>query len=115
MFESLRDSKRNALIPRSKRYAWISSDTTLKITQQVVEVDTSGGAVTVTMPNVEEAAGLGFDIHAPNGSSDAVTVNDATGTSILDKGSTNTLDADDDYVTLVSTGQRWRHVDYTYD
>jgi len=115
MFEGLSRFRDNAHMPRAKRYAYKSDDATLEVYEQVVSVDSSSAAITITMPSVEEAAGMAFDIDAPSGGSNAVTINDAGGTSILDKGSTNTLDADDDYVTLVSTGKKWRHVDYVYD
>jgi len=111
MFASLARHKDNAHIPRAKRYAQKSADATLEVYEQVVVVDSSSAAVTITMPSVEEAAGMAYDIKAPNGATNTVTVNDAGGTNMTTVVSSNALDADDDFLTIMSTGQDWRLID----
>lgn len=93
-------------MPLEKRTIFVSSNTTLELYENVVVADTSGGAVTITLPDVGEAAGLTFDIEAPNGSSDAVTVNDANGSNVA----SSTISIDNGNVTVVSTGRNWRVV-----
>lgn len=71
------------------------------------------GAVTITLPSVAEAYGAGiFDIEALDASgSGAVTVQDKSN----DAGLTDiTLNADNESVSLISTGDRWREIDSNY-
>lgn len=111
MFEGLSRFRDITHIPRSKRYAYKSADATLEIFEQVVEVDSSDGAVTITLPSVEEAAGMAYDISAPNGVTNTVTVNDAGGTNMTTTVGANALDADGDFMTVMSTGKAWRLID----
>lgn len=111
MFSGLSRFRDNAHIPRPKRYAYKAADATLEVYEQVVEVDSSSAAVTITLPSVEEAAGMAYDISAPSGVTNTVTVNDAGGTSMVTVVGANALDADDDFMTVVSTGKAWRLID----
>lgn len=88
------------------KIAFLSESATLTVNQRVVEVDSSGGAVTITLPNVGEAAGKSFSIHAPNGLTNAVTVTDGAGGSKL-FGGDYALNANNDAIMLLSDGVKW--------
>lgn len=101
-------------IPLSKRYVNVNSDNVntsnnyyLKPYENVVEVDSSdiGADSIVYLPDVGEVAGLTFDVFTPD-------VGTATNkVEVMDKGGTqlgNDLDADNDYITVLSTGLHWR-------
>lgn len=95
----------NADMPLSERYKYVdNSDVTLKPYENVVEVASDSSAVTVKLPDAGEAAGVPFDIHCLNGTTNAVTVNDSNGNNVT----SSTVSVDNGYVMAVSNGLRWR-------
>ncbi len=102
-------------IPLSKRHVVVDSSNVndsdnyqLSVSENVVEVDSSdiGAACQVYLPDVTVAAGIAFDIYTPDAGSagNKVEVFDESGGT--QQG--NDLDADGDYVTVISTGRHWR-------
>ena len=91
---------------RNKFRAVDNESVTLGINDRVVEVASDTAAVTVTLPNVDEAAGKTFAITAPNGLTNAVTVTDGAGGSVDFQGD-YALNADADGIVLYSDGRKW--------
>lgn len=89
---------------------------TMKLTDMLVVVDeatpTTGAAVTITLPNVNEAAGLNFSVRAPRGGTNTVTVQDADESVDWSNAS---LNADEDSLVVWSDGSKWNVIsdDYT--
>jgi len=106
MFDRYGKFIENSDIPLNKRVKYVDDeDTTLDIYENVCEVESGDGTVTITLPDVGEAAGMVFDVTATNGSTgNAVTVNDTTGSNVTSAA----IAADGGFVTVVSTGMNWR-------
>ena len=79
----------------------VSEDTQLKPGDQLVVVDSTDAAVTITMPSLSEAAGRFYYVEAPVGATNDVSVFDKEGTEIGD------MDANDDHNVWFCTGTRW--------
>lgn len=97
-------------MPFSKRIKNVDdTDVTLALYENIVRVEADDANVTVTLPDVGQAAGLAFDVKAvsTNSASNNVILNDATGSAV------NTMTADDDYLLVVSNGYEWRTIDST--
>lgn len=73
--------------------------------QQVVEVDSTLGTLTLSLPNVADARGRLYSITALKGATKTVTVQDQDES--YDWAGDISLDADDDRVLLYSDGKRW--------
>lgn len=84
----------------------------LSVRDRVVRVDDSTYTCTIVLPNVTEATGLTFQISAASGSQN-ITITDAPGATYSDgmDWSDLTLTADEDQVTLYSTGRGWTIVE----
>ena len=85
------------------KFASFTEDATLTINQQVVEVDATGGAATLTLPNVVEAAGRTYYI-TKLGAGNTFTVTDDSGAI---EWNNRVLNGDDDHTVLQSDGRRW--------
>ncbi len=84
---------------------WISASTTLNPSNQVVHVNSAGGAVNVTLPDMAEAAGSLICVTAPVGATNDVSVLiNETG---LEVGSGGDLDANNDATLFYCTGLAW--------
>ena len=74
--------------------------------QNIIAISATGIAMTITLPDMAEAAGNIIAITAPNGDADdtvSVAVNE-TGTTIATYG---VLDADGDIIVVFCTGRSW--------
>jgi len=92
-------------VPFSKRFRHVdNADAALELAENVVRVSSDTAAVTITLPDVTEAAGLSYDVHALNGTTNAVTVNDAEGNNVT----SSTISIDDGFVLVTSSGMNWR-------
>ncbi|MDF1702395.1 MAG: hypothetical protein P1V36_14695, partial [Planctomycetota bacterium] len=84
----------------------ISSSTTLLASDSILMVDASGGAVTVTLPNVSSATDLQLDIKKVDSSANAVTI-DGFSTQTIDGSTTQTLNTQYDSLTVICDGTEW--------
>lgn len=101
-------------MPLSKRVTFVDSDNVdasddyyLKPHENVVVVDSSDIAADciVYLPDVSLCAGMAFDVSTDDAgtATNKVELMDANGTQLG-----NDLDADNDYITVISTGRDWR-------
>jgi len=81
----------------------ITSATTLDVYDLVAHVNSSGGAVTVTLPAVEKARGKIYSITAETVGNN-ITITDAGDDTIF---TDITLNTADDFAVLFSNGTRW--------
>ena len=79
----------------------------LAVYEQIVEVDSTLGTLTVYLPDVAEAAGLVYSITAKTGATKTVTVTEKASGNSYDFPSDPSLNADLDRVLLASDGKRW--------
>ena len=82
-----------------------TASATLGVNDQVCDVDTTDGAVTITLPNVEEAAGRIYSIFLITDGGNDVTIQDQDESRDWE-GDFTLADADDGYV-LYSDGRKW--------
>jgi hypothetical protein len=84
----------------------ITASTALAYTDDVVPVDASGGAVTVTLPNVAGVAGKSITVKRTSAGANAVTVARG-GTSLIDGATSKVLGSQSAFCTVVSDGTNW--------
>lgn len=99
--------KINAVLIVGLKEAIISptGDTTLTLDDDMVLVDTSGGAVTITLPPAADAVNKVYTIKNADTGANAVTV-DGDGSETIDGSTTAVLGALDS-ITIVSDGTEW--------
>ena len=107
-----RQSIEAGVLERDKTVFWTTVATTditktLKVYEQYLETNSAAAAGTVYLPNVAEARGLTYTIHAIT-VGNAITVKDTpTASGTLDWLGDFTLDTAGDKVVLQSDGRRW--------
>lgn len=79
---------------------------TAVLTDDVILVDASGGAVTITLPAAADRTGKQYDIKKIDSSGNAVTI-DGDGSETIDDSLTNIIGAQYNSVTIVSDGTEW--------
>ena len=89
------------------KYAFIDEATTLTVGQQCCEADTTDGAMAVTLPNVEEAAGKIFSISLITDGGDLTIQDQDESRDWTDL----TLDTANDFALLYSDGRKWFKLD----
>ena len=97
-----RDMFRNMKV--ATRFRNISAATTLNPYDKTVVVDSSSGAVTVTLPQVTEAKGQTLNVICPNGNTNSVTIqdqNESYGWSDI------TVNGANEAHMLISDGVKW--------
>lgn len=87
------------------KHTFVDEDTTLGVNDQVVIVDSSSAAVTITLPAVDRAQGRTYFIHAESGNTNAVTVADADDSRNFE--GDYTLNLANDRMALMSDGMKW--------
>jgi len=103
MFDRRSKFIEHADIPLSKRIKYVDDeDTTLELHENICIVDSGDGTVTITLPDVSEAAGMAFDVTASTGNTNTVTVKDANGNDVTSSST------EDGFMTVISTGMNWR-------
>jgi len=75
--------------------------------EQIVEVVSTLGIITIYLPDVTEAQGLTYSITAITGGTNAVTVTEKASGNSYDFPSNPSLNADNDRVLYTSDGKRW--------
>lgn len=76
----------------------------LSLNERTVEAASNTSAVTITLPEVGTAMGKIFTVTAPNGVTNAVTVNDLAGTSVA------SLSTDGATAVIYSDGRRYHNI-----
>lgn len=89
---------------RSKFLRVSNESATLGVHDRVTIAESNTDALTLTLPNVGEAAGKMFTITAPNGATNTVTVQDNDESM---NWSDLSMDANNDQVVLYSDGLSW--------
>ena len=98
-------------LQKVNKTAFISEDATLDVNDQVVDVDSSEDAVTITLPFVGDAVGRIYFITAAAGNTNTVTVEDNDES--VQWGGDYSLDAANNSIALMSDGRKWWVVDST--
>jgi len=83
----------------------ITSDTTIDATYDAIEVDASGGPVTITLP-LAAANASQFDVKKIDSSANTVTI-DPNGTETIDDGATAVLTVQYENITFYSNLTEW--------
>lgn len=84
----------------------VSTNTTLGVSNAIVLVDASGGAVTITLPTAASANGRHYTIKKIDSSANAVTI-DGDGAETIDGATTQSLAVQYDALQVVSNGTAW--------
>ena len=84
----------------------VSSSVTLLASDSVILADASGGAITLTLPNVSSATDLQLDIKKVDSSANAVTI-DGFSTQTIDGATTQALNTQYDSLTVICDGTEW--------
>ena len=101
-YEQLKEISAQTLAQRQKFVDNVNA--ALGVYENAVVAYSDTSAVTITLPDVGQAMGLIYDVAAPNGTTNAVTVADSQGTTV----GSSTISVDDGNVTVMSTGREWR-------
>ena len=86
--------------------ATVTTSTTLTTSNDVVLVNASSNAVTITLPAASAKTGQRYDIKKIDGSTNAVTV-DANDSETIDGATTQVLNIEYETMTLISNGTAW--------
>lgn len=87
-------------------YTSVSTNTTLDTTHNVISVDASGGAKTITLPTAVGISGRKYTIRKLDSSGNAVTI-DGNGTETINGALTKVLAAQYDVATIISNNANW--------
>jgi hypothetical protein len=87
-------------------YTSVSTNTTLDTTHNVVSVDASGGAKTITLPTAVGIGGRQYTIRKLDSSGNAVTI-DGNGSETINGATTKVLAAQYDVATIISNNANW--------
>ena len=82
----------------------VAADFTVTLDDEVVVVDATAGALTITLPNVRRAWGRKFFVKKVDASANVVTVGSA---SLIDGATTFPLNVQYESVTVLSNGTTW--------
>lgn len=96
----------NNLIQRKREVSTKTTAYTITLGDDVVLVDATSGAITITLPLVAPYVGIAYTIKKIDSSANAVTV-DGNGAETIDGAATASLAAQWDTVTVVSNGTAW--------
>ncbi len=91
--------------PRRSRN--FSASGQLNLDEDLVVADSSGGAITLTLPNAEALSGRQLTVKAPFASANPVTV-DTVNSQTIDGFLTNVLTINNQFLTVKSDGSNWR-------
>ena len=80
---------------------FVAANTELRIDQTLVVVDSTAGAVTITLPQAPPCLGLIFVVVATTGGTNAVTIKAKEGTTLA------TADENNETTVLIGTGYGW--------
>lgn len=105
-FYRLVGSAVNNLIQRKREVSSKSAAYTITVGDDVVLVDATTGAITVTLPKAGPYVGISFTVKKIDASANAVTV-DGDGAETIDGAANTPLAAQWDRVTVVSNGTAW--------
>lgn len=96
------------LADHNRPYLGVSANTKVSGTEEVVGVDTSGGAVTVTLDSALLASGRFIDVVDVGGSAgtNSITV-DTEGTETIDGGTSTAIASNYGQLRLFSDGNNW--------
>jgi hypothetical protein len=96
------------IFTKSMRHAYtsVSSNTTLDATHEIVSVDASGGARTITLPTAVGINGRCYTIRKLDSSGNAVTIN-GDGAETINGSATKVLAAQYDFAEVCSNGTNW--------
>jgi hypothetical protein len=89
-----------------RAYTSVSSNTTLDATHNVVDVDASGGARTITLPTAVGINGRKYTIRKLDSSGNAVTI-DGNGSETINGATTKALSTQYETATIMSNGANW--------
>jgi hypothetical protein len=97
-----------ALLTAGRRQAYSSKSANYSITStdEVIAVDASGAARTITLPTAASVSGATYTIKKTDNSANAVTVG-TTSSQTIDGSTTYSLATQYKYVTVVSNGTNW--------
>jgi len=87
-------------------YTSVTTNTTLDTTHNVVSVDASGGARTITLPTAVGIGGRQYTIRKLDSSGNAVTI-DGNGSETINGATTKVLVAQYDVATIISNNANW--------
>jgi hypothetical protein len=87
-------------------YTSVTTNTTLDTTHNVVSVDASGGARTITLPTAVGIGGRQYTIRKLDSSGNAVTI-DGNGSETINGATTKVLAAQYDVATIISNNANW--------
>lgn len=96
----------NGVMGAASAVTTITVDTTLTTAHNIVLVDASTGAVTLTLPAAAVYAGPGYTIKKIDASANAVTI-DGSGAETIDETTTRILTMQYDAVEVMSDGTEW--------
>jgi len=96
------------ILTKSERHAYtsISTNTTLDATHNVVDVDASSAAITITLPTAVGINGREYVIRKLDSSANAVTV-DGNGAETINGAATKALSTQFETVHIMSDGANW--------
>ena len=81
--------------------------TALDLSHSIHIVDATSGAITVELPTTDSAAGVSMTVKKKDGTSNIVSITEATGGGGGPDGSSLQLGGEDDYATMISNGAQW--------
>lgn len=81
--------------------------TELDLSHSIHIVDATSGAITVELPTADSAAGVSMTVKKKDGTSNIVSITEATGGGGGPDGSSLQLGGEDDYATMISNGAQW--------
>lgn len=81
--------------------------TVLDLSHSIHIVDATSGAITVELPIADSAAGVSMTVKKKDGTSNIVSITEATGGGGGPDGSSLQLGGEDDYATMISNGAQW--------
>ena len=81
--------------------------TALDLSHSIHIVDATSGAITVELPTADSAAGVSMTVKKKDGTSNIVSITEATGGGGGPDGSSLQLGGEDDYATMISNGAQW--------
>jgi hypothetical protein len=87
-------------------YTSVTTNITLDTTHNVVSVDASGGARTITLPTAVDIGGRQYTIRKLDSSGNAVTI-DGNGSETINGATTKVLAAQYDVATIISNNANW--------
>lgn len=81
--------------------------TSLDLSHSIHIVDATSGAITAELPAAGSAAGVSMTVKKKDGTSNIVSITEATGGGGGPDGSSLQLGGEDDYATMISNGAQW--------